>query len=71
MGDERMVKKMVFGTMGGKNRRGRPRREWLDDVMEWGEGDLATLSREARYRDNWRRRVQRAVDTYGQCAHGA
>ncbi len=47
-----MVKKMVFGTMGGKNRRGRPRREWLDDVMDWGKGDLATLSREARNRDN-------------------
>ena len=71
MGDGRMVKKMVFGEMGGKNRKGRPRREWLDDVMEWGNGNLATLSREARNREIWRRRVQRAVDTYGQCAHGA
>ncbi len=36
MGDGRMVKKMIFGTMGEKNRRGRPRKEWLDDIMEWG-----------------------------------
>ncbi len=71
MEDGRMVKKMVFGTVGGKNRRGRPRREWLDDITEWGNGELATLSREARNRESWRRRVQRAVDTYGQCAHGA
>jgi len=53
MGDGRIVKKMVFGAMGRKNRKGRPRREWLDDVVEWGNGDLATLSGESRNRENW------------------
>jgi len=25
----------VFGEMEGKTKRGRPKREWLDDVKEW------------------------------------
>ena len=54
-----MVKEMVFGAMGGKfppiapntislleNQKGRPRREWLNDVVELGNGNLATLSGE-------------------------
>ena len=35
MEDSRLVKEVVFGEMAGKTKRGRPRREWLDDIKEW------------------------------------
>jgi hypothetical protein len=35
MDDGRMVKTVVFGMMEGTKRKGRPRREWLDDITEW------------------------------------
>jgi len=33
MEDNRLVKEVMFGEMEGKTTRGRPRREWLDDVI--------------------------------------
>src|SRR6218665_345928 len=36
MKDNRLVKEVMFGTMEGELRRGRPCREWLDDIKEWG-----------------------------------
>ena len=66
MDNNRMVKKVMLGTMAGKNRRGRPRREWLDDIVEWGDADLPSLCRKAQDRDAWRQIVARAVDTNGQ-----
>ena len=35
MDDTRLIKHVVFAKMGGKSRRGRPCREWLDDITEW------------------------------------
>ena len=35
MEDSRLVKEVVFGEMKIKTKRGRPKREWLDDVKEW------------------------------------
>ena len=71
MDNNRMVKKVMLGTMAGANRRGRPRREWLDDIVEWAEADLASLTRAAQDRTGWRDVVKRAVDTNGHRAHGA
>lgn len=34
MEDKRLVKCVVFGIMEGWTRRGRPSREWLDDIKE-------------------------------------
>ena len=65
MADNRMVKKVVMGYMAGNNRRGRPRREWLDDIREWGGADLPTMIRATQDRSGWKRRVSQAVDTNG------
>jgi len=34
MDNSRKIKRMVMGVMEGDNRRGRPYREWLDDIKE-------------------------------------
>ncbi len=35
MDDNRLIKHTIFAKMNGKSRRGRPCREWLDDITEW------------------------------------
>ncbi len=35
MDNNRLIKHTVFAKMNGKSRRGRPWREWLDDITEW------------------------------------
>ena len=44
MDDNRLVKNVVFGVMDGQNRRGRPIREWMDDIKEWCRADVHTLN---------------------------
>ena len=41
MGNDRIIKTVVFGGMEGSNKRGRPHREWLDDITGWGGGITA------------------------------
>jgi hypothetical protein len=53
------------GFMEGNNRRGRPRREWLQDIEVWGGKNVPTLMREAQDRNRWRTIVMHAVDTNG------
>jgi len=66
MEDTRLVKKVVFYITEGTSRRGRPNREWLNDIKEWCEEDIHTLSRKAQDRDLWKRTVNYAVNTNGQ-----
>ena len=40
MGDDRKFKTVVFGVMEAKNKRARPRREWADDIENWGQNTL-------------------------------
>ena len=35
MQDERLIKQVVFGITDGKNKRGRPKRRWTDDLADW------------------------------------
>jgi len=66
MEDTRLVKNVVYGIMVGTSRRGRPNRELLDDIEEWCQEDIHTLSRKAQDRDPWRRTVNYGVNTNGQ-----
>ncbi len=66
MEDKRLVKGVVFGIMEGWTRRGRPSREWLDDIKEWCQMDIHSLSRRAQDRAQWKWRVRRALDTNGR-----
>ena len=63
---DRLVKNVVFGIMDEQNRRGRPRKEWMDDIKEWGRVDVHTLSIMARDRSEWKRVVVEALDTKGR-----
>ena len=35
MGDDKKLKTVMFGVMEGKNKRGRPHKEWADDTEDW------------------------------------
>ena len=55
----------MFGMMDGAGIRGRPCREWLDDIKDWCKMEIHQLSRAAQERDKWRWIVSHAIDTYG------
>jgi|SRR6218665_1677571 len=54
MEDRRLVKEIVFGGMEGKTKRGRTRREWLDDIKEWCNEEIYELQRKAQDKDAWK-----------------
>src|ERR1700757_2581053 len=66
MEDSRLVKVVMFGEIAGKAKRGRPSREWLDDIIDWCGFDIHKLATEARDRNLWRSRIEQTLDTYGQ-----
>jgi len=45
MNDDRLIKTVIFSDMKGTNRRGRPRREWLNDIQvaAWRSGNVVGL----------------------------
>ena len=64
--DTMLVKKMMFGMMEGEARRGRPCREWMDDIKECCGEEIRSLNRKAPDRCAWRMVVKTALDTYGR-----
>jgi len=66
MKDNRLVKEMMFGMMEGEMRRGRPCREWLDDIKEWVGEEIHLLNRKVQVHGTWRTVVRTALDTYGR-----
>ena len=66
MNDKRKVKSVMLGIMDGTGRKGRPNREWLDDIRDWGQLDVHSLSIVAQNREGWRKLVKAALDTYGR-----
>jgi hypothetical protein len=66
MSDERKIEALMFGRMDGTNRRGRPHREWLDDITGWGRASLQELSHIAIDRGRWKSVVKMASNTYGR-----
>jgi len=70
MGDDRKLKTLVFGIMEGNNRRGRPHREWTDDVEDWCGEPLQKLFHLAQDKYGWRKRIKLALDTYEHTAPG-
>lgn len=66
MKDDRMIKQVVFGRMHGKSVRGRPHREWLDDVISWSNLKMNQLIEAAKDRKKWRQVINEALDTNGR-----
>jgi len=54
MDDGRLIKHLIFGKMDGKSRRGRPGREWLDDIIEWCQRSGHDLFHLAQDRRAWK-----------------
>lgn len=71
MGDDRKLKSIMLGIMEGSGRKGRPCREWLQDIEEWCGANIQELTHRAQDRRLWRMVVKCAVDTYGLSAHGS
>ena len=44
MKNSRKIKSVMLGIMDGKGRRGRPNMEWLDNIKEWCNKDLYSLT---------------------------
>src|SRR6218665_2087986 len=66
MKDNRLLKEVMFGTLEGESKRGRPCREWLDDIKEWDEEEIHILNRKAQDHGTWMTVVRTALDTYGR-----
>jgi hypothetical protein len=66
MKDDRKIKALVFGIMDGTNKRGRPHREWVDDIIDWCGDSLQELSHSALDRVKWDRTIREASDTNGR-----
>jgi len=60
MEDSRKIKSVMLRIMDGKGRRGRPNREWIDDIKEWCKKDLYSLTISMKF----------ALDTYQPMDHG-
>ena len=68
--DDRLVKHALFSRVDSKNKRGRPRREWLDDLMEWSDVGCQALVEATRDREQWSKITKIVMDTNGCSAHG-
>ena len=64
--NNRKIKELMFGRMEGTNKRGRPHRELLDDIIKWGGMSLQKFSQMASDRGSWRKLMKLASDTYGR-----
>jgi len=56
---------IVFGVIEGKAQKGKPCREWTDDITDWCKEDLHTLRWKATDRAEWQRVVRHAINTNG------
>ena len=65
MPDHRLIKTTIFGIIEGNNKRGRPKREWLDDIKEWCQKSVWQTKTIAMDRDKWRKFVDASIDTHG------
>ena len=70
MDDSRLIKHTVFARMNGKPRRGRPHREWLDDITEWCKSSGQALFHVAQDRQRWKKLIREVVGPNGRQAYG-
>ena len=61
--DSSLEKPIMLGIVEGSRGRGRPKRRWLDTIMEDTQLNITELAKEARDRQNWRRRVHGIMES--------
>ena len=59
------------GSKVGPNKRGRPCREWMDDIVTWCKTGLQELNSFAQDRRRWKLITGQAMDTNGRWSHGS
>ena len=66
MNHQRLIKVAMWGIVEGRNRRGRPRTSWTDNIKEWCQTSLHEATRWAADRQLWRNITHRVTkDTNG------
>jgi len=71
MKDNRKLKTLMFGIVDGTNKRGRPCREWMDDIVIWCKTGLQELNSLAKDHRRWKLITRQAMDTNGRWSHGS
>lgn len=66
MDNSRLLKNVVFSRINGKSRRGRPCREWLDDITEWCGYSCQHLVHLAQSRCQWKKLIREVVGPNGR-----
>ena len=67
MDNNRKIKDIMFGMVDWTNKKGRPQREWLDDIRQLcQETSIYKVYRTASVRDKWNTVVDKASSTYGR-----
>jgi len=52
---KRMLKRVLFGAVEGRNYQGRPRKRWVDDILKWCDMTLLQqASHHAQDRVKWK-----------------
>ena len=69
--NSRKIKSVMLGITDGKGRRGRPNMEWIDNIKDWCNTDLHSLTISALGRTFWKQTIKFALDNYGLSAHGS
>src|SRR6218665_2517572 len=58
------IKSVVFGRLEGTNKRGRPHKEWMDNILDWCGASIQELYHAALEKQKWRRITRTASGTY-------
>ena len=53
MPDDRLIRQVVFAIIDDKNKRGRLKRRWTDDLVNWCNKDIGTVCRLVMDRTKW------------------
>jgi len=61
----------MFGNVDGTSKRGRPCREWMDDIVSWCKTGLQELNSLAQDLRRWKLITRQAMDTNGHWSHGS
>ena len=64
--DNSLAKMIMEGMVEGKRGRGRPEKQWIDNIKEWTMLEISEIMKKARDREQWRLIVRKA----SMCSYG-
>src|SRR6218665_2047545 len=65
MENDKKIKSVVFGRLDETNKRGRPHKEWMDNITDWCGASIQELYHAALEKQKWRRITRTASGTCG------